>query len=146
MTYLQPETFEPVDEIQFGDIFNIEEIQRLQDLFSDATGVASIIVHPDGKPITTPSNFCRLCSNIIRKTEKGHAHCIKSNAVIGRHSSSGPVVQLCQCGGLWDAGTSITVGGKHFASWLIGQVRSAEMDKQHRIQYADEIGPNREGS
>ena len=57
---------------------------------------------------------------------------------------SGPVVQQCLSGGLWDAGASITVGGKHIANWLIGQVRNETLDKQRMIDYADEIGADRE--
>ena len=131
------------DNIEFADIFEIEEIQRIQDLFSDANGVASLITHPDGTPITKPSNFCRLCNDIIRKTEKGLANCFKSDAIIGRQNSTGPISRPCLSGGLWDAGASITVGGKHIANWLIGQVRSQDFDKMQIIQYADEIGANR---
>ncbi|EKD26135.1 MAG: pas/pac sensor signal transduction histidine kinase, partial [uncultured bacterium] len=116
----------------------------MQDLFSDASGVASIITQPDGTPITNISNFCRLCNNIIRKTEKGKANCYHSDAIIGRQNPSGPIVQPCLSGGLWDAGASITVGGKHIANWLIGQVRNEELDEQRMIRYADEIGANRE--
>ncbi|MCX6237361.1 MAG: PocR ligand-binding domain-containing protein [Bacteroidia bacterium] len=131
------------NDIQFSDIFNLVDIQRLQDLFSDATGVASIITHPDGVPITKISNSCRLCNNIIRKTKKGLANCYQSDAVLGRHNSSGPIVQPCLSGGLWDAGSSISVGGKHIANWLIGQVRNEELDEKRMIQYADEIGADR---
>ncbi|MEI8245915.1 MAG: PocR ligand-binding domain-containing protein, partial [Lentisphaerota bacterium] len=137
-------TADALSGIRFSDIFKLDEIQRLQDLFSDASGVASIITHPDGTPITRPSNFCRLCNDIIRKTEKGCANCFKSDAILGRYNASGPVVQPCLSGGLWDAGASITVGGKHIANWLIGQVRNAKLDEQRMIKYADEIGADRE--
>ena len=130
--------------IRFADIFNLVDIQHLQDLFADAHGVASIITHPDGTPITKPSNFCQLCNNIIRKTEKGRANCHQSNAVLGRYNPSGPIVQPCLSAGLWNAGASITVGGKHIANWIISQVRNEELDEQRMIQYADEIGANRE--
>ena len=133
-----------LNSIRFSDIFKLDEIQRLQDLFSDASGVASIITHPDGMPITRPSNFCRLCNDIIRKTEKGCVNCFKSDAVLGRYNASGPVVQPCLSGGLWDAGASITVGGRHIANWLIGQVRNEKLDEQRMINYADEIGADRE--
>jgi PAS domain S-box-containing protein len=132
-----------INGIQFSDIFVLEDIQRLQDLFSDATGVASLITYPDGTPITRPSNFTKLCNNIIRKTGKGCANCFKSDAILGRHNPSGPVVQPCLSGGLWDAGASISVGGKHIANWLAGQVRNIEVDEQRIMQYADEIGANR---
>ena len=131
------------DEINFIDIFNLEEIQRLQDVFSDAAGVASIITHPDGSPITKPSNFCRLCNDIIRKTEKGIANCYQSDAILGRISTSGAVVQPCLSGGLWDAGAGIHIGGKNIANWLIGQVRNEKLDENEMVSYADEIGANR---
>ena len=136
-------TDDPLSNIQFSDIFNIEEIQHLQDLFADANGVASIITTPYGKPITKPSNFTRLCNSIVRKTEKGLSNCYKSDAEIGKQNPFGPIVRPCVSCGLWDAGASITVGGKHIANWLIGQVLNDNSNEQTMIQYADEIGANR---
>ncbi|MCX6306851.1 MAG: PocR ligand-binding domain-containing protein [Bacteroidetes bacterium] len=130
--------------VRFGDIFNVDDIQRLQDLFSDAIGIASIITHPDGTPVTKPSNFCRLCADIIRRTEKGLAKCQLSDAVLGRQGSEGPVVQQCLSCGLWDAGAAITVGGMHIGNWLIGQVRIEESDDAGMLEYADDIGAKRE--
>jgi hypothetical protein len=132
-----------LNDIQFSDLFDLNEIQHLQDLFADTHGVASVITFPDGIPITNPSNFCRLCNDIIRKSGKGRENCFKSDAAIGKQNSSGSIVQLCLSGGLWDAGASITVGGKHIANWLMGQVRNEEVDELQMIQYADEIGINR---
>jgi diguanylate cyclase (GGDEF)-like protein len=109
-------------------------------LFAQATGVASIITHADGRPITRPSNFCRLCQTLIRNTEKGIKNCYHSDALIGRHHPDGPVIQPCLSGGLWDAGASITVGGKHIANWLIGQVRDQTQDEGRMREYAQEIG------
>jgi len=137
-------TYNSINDIQFENVFDLEEIQKLQDLFSNASGVASIITHPDGTPITNPSNFCNLCEKIIRKTEKGLANCYKSDAKIGRYNPSGPVVWHCLSGGLWDAGASITVGEKHIANWLIGQVRNEELNEEKMILYADEIGADKE--
>lgn len=130
-------------DLQFSDLFVLEDIQRLQDLFADAHSVSSVIVSPDGTPITTPSNFCSLC-NIIRKTEKGLANCLKSAHRFEHCDPNGPSIQKCDSGGLWDAGAAINVQGKHIANWLIGQVRIAEEDEQLLIDYADKIGANRE--
>jgi PAS domain S-box-containing protein len=128
------------DSIEFEDLFNLEEIQKLQDQFAGATGVASIITHTDGTPITTPSGFCRLCAEIIRRTEKGLRNCYHSDSVIGGHKPEGPIIQPCLSGGLWDAGASITVGGRHIANWLIGQVRDETQDEAKLRAYAQEIG------
>jgi PAS domain S-box-containing protein len=125
--------------IQFTDLFNIDDLQLIQDTFAKATGVASIITYPDGTPITKPSNFCKLC-NLIRTTSKGLANCFKSDAVLGRQNPNGPSVQPCLSGGLWDAGASITLGGRHMANWLIGQVKNETQEEETLLKYADEIG------
>ncbi len=133
----------PLDEAEpvvFEELFDIEELQRIQDAFAEATGVASIITRPDGTPITRPSGFRRLCDRIVRGTERGRANCFHSDAMIGRHNPGGPIVQRCLSGGLWDAGASITLGGRHVANWLIGQVKSASDDDAHLARYAAEIG------
>lgn len=124
----------------FTDLFDLAEIQRIQDAFSNATGVASIITQIDGTPITTPSNFCRLCIGIIRQTSKGLCNCMKSDAIIGGYNPRGPIVQPCLSGGLWDAGASITIDGRHIANWLIGQVKNEKMDQARMLSYAVEIG------
>ena len=129
-----------LNNIQFSDIFDVDNIQQLQDLFSDATGVASIVTLPDGTPVTKPSNFCRLCNDIIRNTEKGLQNCIKSDSLLGGQKSSGMHIQPCLSGGLWDAGADITVGGIHIGNWLVGQVRNEELDNNRMHEYAREIG------
>ena len=126
----------------FDKMFEISELQMLQDQFSNAFGVASVITTPNGEYLTQPSNFSHLCQNIIRCTEKGLSNCMHSDAVIGRHNPEGPIVSTCLSGGLWDAGASITVGGRHVANWLIGQVRSEHYDEQKLNAYAREIGAN----
>ena len=128
--------------IQFNDIFNLEEIQRMQDLLSDATGVASIITNPEGHPLTEPSNFCSLCV-LIRSTKKGLANCIKSDALNFSCVSSGFELKPCLSAGLWDTGVKISVNGIHIANWLIGQVRNEDNNLQRIIDYGDEIGANK---
>ncbi len=130
--------------IAFDEMFNLTDIQRLQDEFAEATGVASIITDINGTPITKPSNFCRLCSDIVRQTEKGLANCYKSDAALGALNPEGPTIQQCMSGGLWDAGTSITVDGKHIANWLIGQVRDETQTEENMRAYAREIGADEE--
>ena len=127
---------ESVEKISFSDIFDLNDIQNIQDLFADANGVASIITHPDGTPITRPSNFCRFCNEIIRKTDIGLKNCFKSDAEIGGPNASGPVIKQCLSGGLWDASASIIVGEQHLANWLIGQVKNENLDHVKMIEYA----------
>lgn len=136
---LDSDEFEDED-YNFYDLFDIDEIQTLQDAFASLTGVASIITLPDGTPVTTPSNFCRLCNDIIRQTEKGLANCMHSDSIIGSYNPDGPTIQPCLSGGLWDAGASVHAGKKHVANWLIGQVRADVIDEQKLLDYAADIG------
>lgn len=127
-------------DLSFGDIFNVDEIQAMQDSFAAAANVASIITDPGGRPLTRPSNFCRLCRDVIRSTEKGLANCMRSDAELGRPHPDGPIIRKCLSAGLLDAGTSIFVGSRHIANWLIGQVRDETDDQERMIAYAREIG------
>lgn len=128
------------DVVDFEELFDLKEFQRIQDEFSDATGVASITTRPDGTPITKPSNFTRFCIGVVRKTEKGCANCYKSDALLGSQNIGGPNVRPCLSGGLWDAGASIIVGRYHVANWMIGQVRNETQTDEAMIEYANEIG------
>ncbi len=130
--------------IAFDDLFNLDDIQRLQDRFAEATGVASIITQTDGTPLTKPSNFTRLCNDIIRGTKEGCANCYKSDAQLGCFRLDGPTIEPCQSGGLWDAGAAITVGGKHVANWLIGQVRNETQTEERMREYARKIEADEE--
>lgn len=146
LTRYEPEevnnSLQDLHSILFEELFDLDDIQRLQDEFALATGVASIITHTDGTPITRPSNFCRLCIDIIRKTEQGLVNCFNSDAEIGRFRSDGPTIQPCLSGGLWDAGAAISVGGRHIANWLIGQVRDETQTEEKMREYARQIGAN----
>ncbi len=130
-------------DISFDILFNLDEIQKIQDAFALANGVASIITDVNGRPITKPSNFCNLCNDIIRKTEKGLANCYHSDKIIGGLNPHGPTIQRCLSGGLWDGGASIRVGDNHIANWLIGQVLDDSVDEELMLTYADEIGADK---
>ena len=133
----------PVDStkgLSFEDLFDLSDIQRLQDASAEAWGVAALITRPDGTPITRPSNFTKLCAGIIRNTPIGLRNCNFSDAMIGRHNPSGPNVRTCLSAGLCNAGASIIVGGKHIANWLIGQVRNESQNEDDIMAYAREIG------
>lgn len=129
-----------VSELKFEDLFDLDEIQMIQDAFAQATGVASIITDIEGRPITRSSNFCRLCMEIIRATPAGLANCMESDAALGRSNPNGPIIQPCLSAGLMGAGASLMVGERHIANWLIGQVLDSEPDEARMLAYARAIG------
>lgn len=137
-------SLDDIESVTFTELFELGDIQQLQNEFCMATGVASIITKPDGTPITEPSNFCRLCSDIIRQTDKGLANCHKSDAVLGQYNPTGPIIRPCMSGGLWDAGAAISIGNIQIANWLIGQVRNQTQSENQMRAYARDIGADEE--
>ncbi len=128
---------------RFEDLFDLEEIQQIQDAFALATGVASVITDTQGQPITQPSFFCDLCQ-LIRSTTQGLRNCMHSDAELGKVNQSGPIVQPCLSGGLLDGGTSVMVGDRHIANWLIGQVLDDTFDEEGMLAYGHRIGADQD--
>jgi len=129
------------ENISFDDLFDVTEFQRIQDEFSNATGVTSALFRPDGSEITVVSNTSHFCRHVIRSTEKGCANCAKSDAFFGQSPNpNGPMVHRCLSAGLWDGCISLVVGDRHIANWMIGQVRDETQTEEQALQYAREIG------
>lgn len=134
-------------EAGFGllDLIDRQSLQQIQEAFSAATGVGSVITDIAGMPITATSNFCPVC-RIVRGTRLGLSNCEKSDAVVGRLSSRTlhPAWRECLSAGFIDASAPILVSGKHVANWLIGQIKTSEVDRQRLAFYAAEIGADPE--
>lgn len=131
--------------LSFQELFDVEEIQRMQDAFAVATGVASIVTDPAGHPITRPSNFSRLCGEIIRTTGPGLERCLESHCLVGCSAGEGVAVSKCLSAGLWNGGVRMNVGGLHIANWLIGQVVDESVDLEGAMAFGREIGAEENG-
>ncbi|MFW6351233.1 MAG: PocR ligand-binding domain-containing protein [Bacteroidota bacterium] len=131
-----------LDDLVLLDLFTREELQHKQDVFSEAMSVASLITLPDGTPVTRSSNFSSFCQ-LIRQTSLGRQNCYKSDAELGKANAQKPMIMPCLSGGLWDAGVSIVIEGKHLGNWLIGQIKNNDLDKNKILSYADEIGADK---
>jgi len=107
---------------KFSELFDLNEIQKLQDSFSEATGVASIVTELDGSPITEPSGFGSLC-NEIRNTDE---QALKKNLIFDLFKEEEPKLQRRISSSLFGGGASIIVAGKHIANWLIWQAHDEE--------------------
>jgi PAS domain S-box-containing protein len=136
---LPPSAENSIENIAFEDLFNLPDLQRLQDMLAASWGVAMLLTHPDGRAITQPSNFTSFCE-FIRGNEKGLRNCQKSDAELGRYNPYGPTIHKCLSAGLWGAGASITAGGRQIANWLIGQVRNEAQIEEEIMKYARELG------
>ena len=135
---------EDIEKIAISDIFNIDELQNIQDRFSEATGVSAVMTYLNGNLITQRSNFTELCGNIMLESPLGCELCLKSNPIPGSPFGNRKMREYCKSIGLMHAGAKITVGGQHIANWLIGQVRDNTVTEEHVRKTARRIGEDEE--
>ncbi|PLW76832.1 histidine kinase [Cohaesibacter celericrescens] len=116
------------------DLISVDVLQKVQDDFSDAVGVAIVIVDPDGVPVTKPSGFTSFC-NTIRQTEKFRERCFHCDAVGGRIalSTGEPSIYKCHCG-LVDFAAPITMKGHYIGAVVGGQVKLTGDDKDVKLE------------
>ena len=133
---------QPLDTTQppvFENLFNISDIHQFLEEFSTVTGVSSIIIHPDGTPITKPVNFCWMCNEIIYKMEKVCVNCYLSIETEDQFKPVWPIIQPCLRSEIWNARAKIIVDGKHIADWKIGQIRDGRQTEEKGRKYARKI-------
>jgi two-component system, LytTR family, sensor kinase len=105
---------------------DVDVLQRIQDTFATAMGVAAVTVDQTGKPITRESNFLRIC-RMIRSTDTGLARCMQCDAEggLGARKLGGPHSYTCH-GGMRDIAAPIIIKGEYLGCILCGQVVPAE--------------------
>ena len=62
--------------MKLTDFMDLKILQKIQDAFSDATGLAAIAVDNDGKYITEGSNFTDFCMKYTRGCAEGSKRCV----------------------------------------------------------------------
>ncbi len=117
--------------LKITDIIDVEILQKIQDSFSAATGLAAVTVDYKGNPITEYSNFSDFCK-YIRKDTCNREYCYQSDAHGGIESarSGKPSIYVCH-GGLIDLAVPIMVKGNYLGAILAGQVRIDEAEMKN---------------
>ena len=118
-----------------SDLLNLigeVDLEEILAVFTRAMGVASIITHVDGTPITKPHNFTRLCEEYCRATEKGRRKCHESDRYGGEESARKrePIIYTCLNAELIDCAAPVIVEGYHLATVLCGQVLEEPMEEE----------------
>ncbi|MZP30069.1 histidine kinase [Heliobacterium undosum] len=115
-------------EYQLSEIINVAKLQEIQDKFTEATGIAAVIVDGEGRPLTNPSKFTKFCM-LVRSTPEGLNRCMCSDSRGGRAAVRGQGANVYRChGGLTDLAAPIIVNDQYMGAFLAGQVRLSERD------------------
>ena len=104
------------------DLIDISQLQKLQDSFYGATGIASGIVSREGT-ILTSTAWRNICTKFHRINPKSSQRCIESDRYIAEKIAAGEHLVNFKCkNGLIDIGTPIIVEGKYLATFFVGQI------------------------
>ena len=130
-----------ISSLDARDLFDIAELQKLQDTMARSFGVASIILDPEGIPLTDASRFNHLCQNMIRRPDERKKKCQVLYDLIRKVSSSGtPGYERCDTMGLTEAAVPIMFEDRLIACWIIGQVSAEKNGSESLNEYAGTYG------
>lgn len=123
------------------NVFEVDQLQRLQDAFSEATGISSLITNAEGHPITKLSFTNGVCAK-VRSSSEGQRMCMESGKLLGEKAKEArcPVSNPCFSCGFIDAASPIIVNGHHVGNWLIGQVRPKDLTIESVLKYTHKLG------
>ena len=117
--------------IDIRKFVDMEQFQKIQDTFSDATGLAAIAVGADGKYLTEGSNFTDFCMRYTRQSDEGARRCEKcDNECTGTY--------FCHAG-LMDFSNDIIIDGEKVGAIIGGQVLPTPPDEEKFRQIAREL-------
>ncbi len=131
-------------ELKLTDVISVETLQKIQDAFAKATGMAALTVDLDG-PVTQLSNGTDFCMKYTRGSKVGLDRCNKCDLKGGEESgrTGRKSVYFCH-GGLMDFAAPILVAGKQIGSLIGGQVlpESPDLNKFRRIANEINVDPD----
>ena len=130
-----------IDSLEISDVMDLNTLQKFQDNFASSMGIASVTVDRNGTPVTKPSSYTNICSNLTQSTTTGKSRCAESHKKGGEEATrlGKPFVYTCHSG-LIDFAAPILLNGKSLGTILGGQVLfSAPVESNFR-KTAKELG------
>lgn len=131
-----------LDHLSLTDLVDVQTLQRIQDAFAKATGMAALTVDLNG-PITQLSNGTDFCMKYTRASQVGAERCNQCDLMGGEQAlkTHRPSVYYCH-GGLMDFAAPILLGNRQIGSLIGGQVLPVPADENKIRAIARDIGVN----
>lgn len=129
------------EELYLTDLIDVEVLQRMQDAFSELTGMAALTTDTAGVPVTKGSNFTDFCMGYTRTSSVGSMRCKQCDKFGAQAAweSGKPTTYFCHAG-LIDYAAPIVANGKLVGCFIGGQVLTKEPDFANMKQVAEKIG------
>jgi ligand-binding sensor protein/uncharacterized protein YukE len=127
------------------ELIDLNVLQKFQDSFANAMGMASVSVDNEKGSITEPSNFTDFCMKFTRGSKIGNERCLNCDVQGGKKAAQTgkPAVYACHAG-LVDFAAPIIIDGVEIGAILGGQVLTEPPDEDYFRKVAREIGVDEE--
>lgn len=129
------------NELKLVELVDVEVLQKIQDAFSEMTGMAAITTDLNGTPITEGSNFCEFCTKYNRATRLGNVRCEQCDKKGTEEALIHDRVAIYTChAGLVDFAAPIIADGQMVGCFIGGQISTKEIKKEDFYLVAEELG------
>lgn len=132
---------EMADDLSLTELIDVETLQRVQDAFSNVSGMAALTTDAAGVPVTQPSNFTDFCMKYTRSTKIGQFRCALCDRRGGELAMAAGHSCYYDChAGLVDFAAPIMVGERMVGSFIGGQVLAEPPDLDRFRKIAERLG------
>ena len=127
-------------ELTLTDLIDTKVLQKIQDSFSDMTGMAALTTDADGVAVTEGSHFTDFCMKYTRTSEVGCMHCEQCDKWGAKLAlKSGQSVAYTCHAGLVDYAAPIMAGDQMVGCFIGGQVLTKAPDLEKVREIAEEL-------
>ena len=129
------------NEFKLTDLIDIETLQKIQDAFSDMSGIAALVTDSRGRIQTKPSGFTEFCGKYVRNTEEGRKRCEKCDKMGAEKAARAGVSCAYFChAGMVAFAAPIMAHGHMVGCFIGGQLLTIPPDEDKIRKVAGDIG------
>lgn len=130
-----------MENVYLLELIDVNILQKIQDGFSEYTGMAALITDAAGVPVTRGSGFTNFCKELVRESEAGSRRCEACDRDGAFKALRSGRISVYQChAGLTDYAAPIMIKDRVIGSFIGGQVRTSELDMEEMRRKAQEMG------
>lgn len=133
------------DNYHLTDLIDVETLQKVQNAFSDMSGIAAVITDVNGVAITKDSGGCDFCHKYIRSTELGVRQCAECDKMGAARAANTKAACVYFChAGLVEFAAPIMAHGTTVGCIVGGQLLTIPLEEKHLREVGDKLGVDAE--
>ena len=130
-----------MEQLHLTDLFELDELQRLQESLSAALGISAGIVDENGMALTNNVSPCEFCYKYTKGSKEGLKRCQACDQYGAELAKKNGSTQMYTChAGLENYAVPILVAGKYLGCMVGGQVLHEPLKEEQVRACAKELG------